>query len=101
MDIVLLRQRLTEMVRRHDSLRTYIDKNREGLEFGLIGRLAVMHLMVFETYDLTRYFVLGLCILVNWDIRLDALPKEWITNLFESFIHLLKNLAAHLHGNTT
>ena len=34
-------------------------------------------------------------ILVNWDIRLDALPKEWITNLFESFIHLLKNLAAH------
>lgn len=28
MDIVLLRQRLTEMVRRHDSLRTYIDKNR-------------------------------------------------------------------------
>lgn len=34
-------------------------------------------------------------ILVNWDIRLDALPKEWTTNLFESFIHLLKNLAAH------
>lgn len=34
-------------------------------------------------------------ILVNWDIRLDTLPKEWITNLFESFIHLLKNLAAH------
>ena len=28
MDIVLLRQRLAEMVRRHDSLRTYIDKNR-------------------------------------------------------------------------
>ena len=26
MDIVLLRQRLAEMVRRHDSLRTYIDK---------------------------------------------------------------------------
>ncbi|MDH0562390.1 condensation domain-containing protein [Acinetobacter courvalinii] len=34
-------------------------------------------------------------ILVNWDIRLDALPKEWITNLFNSFIDLLKNLAAH------
>ncbi len=28
MDIVLLRQRLAEMVRQHDSLRTYIDKNR-------------------------------------------------------------------------
>ncbi len=34
-------------------------------------------------------------ILVNWDIRLDALPKTWITTLFESFSNLLRELAAH------
>lgn len=33
-------------------------------------------------------------ILINWDIRLDALPEDWITRLFESFITLLKRLAA-------
>jgi len=29
-------------------------------------------------------------LLVNWDIRLDALPQNWITTLFDRFIALLK-----------
>ncbi len=33
-------------------------------------------------------------ILVNWDIRLDHLPKTWISSLFESFSDLLRKLAA-------
>jgi len=32
-------------------------------------------------------------ILVNWDIRLDALPHDWITTLFDRFIALLKETA--------
>jgi len=32
-------------------------------------------------------------ILVNWDIRLDALPRDWITTLFDRFITLLKETA--------
>nr|WP_227591532.1 condensation domain-containing protein [Acinetobacter sp. Marseille-Q1620] len=33
-------------------------------------------------------------ILINWDIRIDALPKDWITDLFHSFSSLLKQIAA-------
>jgi len=32
-------------------------------------------------------------LLVNWDIRLDALPRDWITTLFDRFIALLKKAA--------
>lgn len=34
-------------------------------------------------------------ILINWDIRLDALPKDWISTLFESFNTLLRSLVVH------
>ncbi|PJX24106.1 hypothetical protein CAP48_11415 [Advenella sp. S44] len=30
-------------------------------------------------------------ILINWDVRLDALPGEWVTKLFDSFVALLKD----------
>lgn len=33
-------------------------------------------------------------ILINWDIRLDALPDTWVTALFNSFVALLKDAAA-------
>jgi len=29
-------------------------------------------------------------LLVNWDIRLDVLPQDWVTTLFDQFIALLK-----------
>jgi len=32
-------------------------------------------------------------ILINWDIRLDALPQAWVTTLFDSFVVLLKEAA--------
>ena len=34
-------------------------------------------------------------ILLNWDVRLDALPQEWVNTLFTSFTSLLKNIATH------
>lgn len=33
-------------------------------------------------------------ILINWDVRLDALPQTWVTTLFNSFVALLKEAAA-------
>lgn len=33
-------------------------------------------------------------VLINWDIRLDALPLDWVNNLFDTFSGLLKNVAA-------
>ena len=30
-------------------------------------------------------------ILINWDIRLDALPQEWVTKLFDRFVSSLKD----------
>ncbi|MEE1922619.1 amino acid adenylation domain-containing protein [Pseudomonas sp. 148P] len=33
-------------------------------------------------------------ILVNWDVRLDALPEAWVTALFERFVGLLGDVAA-------
>lgn len=34
-------------------------------------------------------------ILINWDIRLDALPLAWVTQLFEHFVALLGEVAEH------
>lgn len=34
-------------------------------------------------------------ILINWDIRLDALPQTWVTKLFDSFVALLKEAAVN------
>ncbi len=33
-------------------------------------------------------------LLINWDIRLDALPESWINPLFENYIDLLKKIAS-------
>lgn len=32
-------------------------------------------------------------ILINWDVRLDALPEEWVTGLFNDFVTLVKEAA--------
>ncbi|MDF9620770.1 amino acid adenylation domain-containing protein [Pseudomonas entomophila] len=32
-------------------------------------------------------------ILINWDIRLDALPEAWVTQLFERFVNLASEVA--------
>ncbi|MDD0975289.1 amino acid adenylation domain-containing protein [Pseudomonas fontis] len=34
-------------------------------------------------------------ILINWDIRLDALPLAWVTQLFERFVTLVRAVAEH------
>lgn len=34
-------------------------------------------------------------ILINWDIRLDALPQAWITRLFEAFVSRVQSIAAN------
>lgn len=33
-------------------------------------------------------------ILVNWDVRLDALPEPWVRNAFEAYVALLREVAA-------
>jgi hypothetical protein len=33
-------------------------------------------------------------ILVNWDVRLDALPKAWVRETFEAYVALLREIAA-------
>jgi amino acid adenylation domain-containing protein len=32
-------------------------------------------------------------ILINWDVRLDALPQTWVTRLFEAFLSLVTDVA--------
>lgn len=32
-------------------------------------------------------------LLINWDIRFDALPKEWVTALFDGFVALVRRVA--------
>ncbi|MBA1190428.1 amino acid adenylation domain-containing protein [Pseudomonas entomophila] len=33
-------------------------------------------------------------ILINWDVRLDALPRAWVTQLFDRFMHLVQTVSA-------
>jgi len=34
-------------------------------------------------------------VLINWDIRLDALPEAWISAMFDSFVDFVRDIAAH------
>ena len=37
-------------------------------------------------------------LLINWDIRLDALPEAWVTAMFDDFVACVRNIAAQPEG---